>query len=350
MKEAIVYTGPKVEIRDVDVPKPERNQVVIKVAVSGSNPKDWKVPEWMEQANGTNQGDDIAGTIYAVGEGVTEFRKGDRVAAFHEMNTPHGSYAEYAVAWDHTTFFLPEKTSFEEGAALPLAAMTAAVGLYASDRLDLPQPWSPASKPTPLVVYGASSAVGSYVIQLAKRSNIHPLICVSGRAQEHVEKLIDRSKGDTIVDYRKGDDAVVQGIKDALKGEKLQYAYDAVSEKNSPENIAKVLDPASGKATFVLPPKGNWAGKHDCYEESVHQSTTMVGSVHSKNPADRDLGYVYFRYLTRGLEEGWFRGQPQEVVPGGLGGVQSALERLKDGTVSAVKYVFKISDTEGVNA
>ncbi|KAK5744324.1 hypothetical protein LTR17_002034 [Elasticomyces elasticus] len=350
MKEAIVYTGPKVEIRDVDIPKPERNQVVIKVAVSGSNPKDWKVPEWMEQANGTNQGDDIAGTIYAVGEGVTEFRKGDRVAAFHEMNTPHGSYAEYAVAWDHTTFFLPEKTSFEEGAALPLAAMTAAVGLYASDRLNLPQPWSPASKPIPLVVYGASSAVGSYVIQLAKRSNIHPLICVSGRAQEHVEKLIDRSKGDTIVDYRKGDDAVVQGIKDALKCEKLQYAYDAVSEKNSPENIAKVLDSASGKATFVLPPKGNWAGKHDCYEESVHQSTTMVGSVHSQNPADRDLGYVYFRYLTRGLEEGWFSGQPQEVVPGGLGGVQSALERLKDGTVSAVKYVFKISDTEGVNA
>ncbi|KAK0337806.1 hypothetical protein LTR91_010772 [Friedmanniomyces endolithicus] len=350
MKEALVYKGPKVEVHDVEIPKAEAGQVVIKVAVSGSNPKDWKAPEWFDQMNGSNQGDDIAGTIHAVGEGVTEFRKGDRVAAFHEMMKPGGSYAEYAVAWAHTTFFLPGKTKFEEGAALPLAAMTAAVGLYAVDRLNLPHPWAPATKPTPLLVYGASSSVGSYVLQLAKRSNIHPLICISGRAQEHVEKLIDRSKGDTIIDYRKGDEAVVQGIKDALKGEKLHFAYDAVSEKGSPQNIAKVLDTASGRTTFVLPPKGDWKGKFDDFEGSVHQSTTMVGSVHSESVADRDLGYVYFRYFTKGLEEGWFRGQPQEVVLGGLHGIQSALERLKDGTASAVKYVFKISDTEGVGA
>ncbi|KAK3111679.1 hypothetical protein LTR53_012829 [Teratosphaeriaceae sp. CCFEE 6253] len=349
MKEAVVRKGPKVEIRDVPIPEPEAGKVVIKVVFSGSNPKDWKGAEWFEHMGPLNQGDDIAGTIHAVGAGVTEFREGDRVAAFHEMMKPGGSYAEYAVAWAHTTFFLPEKTSFEEGAALPLAAMTAAVGLYAADRLNLPQPWSPAKKPIPLVVYGASSAVGSYVIQLAKRSNIHPLICVSGRAQEHVEKLIDRSKGDTIVDYRKGDDAVVQGIKDALKGEKLQYAYDAVSEKGSPENISKVLDPSTGKTTFVLPPQGDWNGKFPVFAESVHQSTTMVGSVHGENAADKDLGYIYFRYFTKGLEEGWFRGQPQEIVPGGLSGIQSALERLKDGTASAVKYVFKISETEGVS-
>ena len=60
-----------------------------------------------------NEGDDIAGTIHAVGEGVTEFKVGDRVAAFHEMMTPGGSYAEYAVSWAYTTFHIPEKTSFE---------------------------------------------------------------------------------------------------------------------------------------------------------------------------------------------------------------------------------------------
>lgn len=38
---------------------------------------------------------------------------GDRVAAFHEMMSPHGSYAEYAVAWAYTTFHIPAKTSFE---------------------------------------------------------------------------------------------------------------------------------------------------------------------------------------------------------------------------------------------
>ncbi|KAK3710988.1 hypothetical protein LTR37_010009 [Vermiconidia calcicola] len=344
MKEAVIATGPKVQISDTEIPKPGPGQVLIKVVFSGSNPKDWKVPEWMPDTPPLNQGDDIAGTIQSVGEGVTEFKTGDRVAAFHEMLKPHGSYAEFAIAWAHTTFLLPAKTSFEEGAAIPLAALTAVVGLYGAQKLNLPQPWSPAEKPIPLVVYGGSSAVGTYVIQLAKRSNIHPLICVAGRAQEHVEKLLDRSKGDTIVDYRKGDEAVAQGIKDALDGKKLEYAYDAVSEKSSYQNVSKVLDRESGKITLVLPPKGGWGAKFEEIPAGIHQSTTNVGSVHNDL---KDLGFVYSRYFTRGLEEGFFRGQPQEVVPGGLGGIQSALERLKDGTASAVKYVFKISDTEG---
>lgn len=45
-----------------------------------------------------NTGDDIAGTVEAVGEDVVGFNKGDRVAAFHEMTTSHGAFAEYAIA------------------------------------------------------------------------------------------------------------------------------------------------------------------------------------------------------------------------------------------------------------
>lgn len=215
--------------------------------------------------------------------------------------------------------------------------MTAAFGLFGDDTLNLPPPWSPASKPIPLVVYGASSAVGSYVVQFAKRANIHPLICVAGRAQEHVEKMIDRSKGDTVVDYRKGDHAVVQGIKDALKGATLNYAYDAVSEKNSYQNVCKVLDP-HGKITLILLGK-----EFPEIPKTVQQSITRVAQAHDNK---KDLAFVFCRYITRGLEEGWFQPQPQEVVPGGLNGIQSALEKLKDGTASAVKYVFRVADTK----
>ena len=111
MKEAIVAKGPKVTIHDVPIPKPGPNQILIKVIYSGSNPKDWKRPQNGEPHN---SGDDIAGIVEAVGDGVLEFKKGDRVAAFHEMMAPHGSFAEYAIAWDYTTFYLPEKTSFEQ--------------------------------------------------------------------------------------------------------------------------------------------------------------------------------------------------------------------------------------------
>jgi NADPH2:quinone reductase len=111
MKEAVITAGPKVIIRDASIPKPEHGWVLIKVIYAGSNPKDWKVPEWMPDPTPRNQGNDVAGFVEAVGEGVTEFRVGDRVAAF--LNMEGGGYAEYAVARAHTTFFLPENVSFQ---------------------------------------------------------------------------------------------------------------------------------------------------------------------------------------------------------------------------------------------
>lgn len=219
-----------------------------------------------------------------------------------------------------------------EGAALPLAALTAACGLYA--KLRLPQPWLPATEPTPLVVYGASSAVGYYTLQLAKRSNIHPLI----------ESVIDRSKGDTIVDYRQGDEAVVKGIRAALQeGQKLEYAFDAVSEKDSELNICQVLDPQSGKITFVLPKK------YESVPPGVTKTITFVGDVHGTPDDLWELGFVFSRYIARGLEEGWFKAQPQEVVPGGLEGVEQGLRNLKEGKASAVKYIFKVDETTGAS-
>lgn len=111
MKEALVHGGPKVQIIDSPVPAPGSDQVVIKVVVSGSNPKDWKRADSNKEP--WNTGDDVAGTVSAVGSNVTEFHVGDRVAAFHEMQAPNGSYAEYAVAWSHTTFHIPSQTSYE---------------------------------------------------------------------------------------------------------------------------------------------------------------------------------------------------------------------------------------------
>ncbi|EAT91687.2 hypothetical protein SNOG_00192 [Parastagonospora nodorum SN15] len=323
MKEAIVSKGPKVTIKDSPIPEPQADQVVIEVVVSGN-----LVPDY-----NANSGDDIAGYVHAVGSNVWEFKPGDRVASFHEMMTPGGSFAEYAVGWSWTTFHIPTTTSFEEAATLPLAAMTAAIGLH--QRLGLPTPWKPASEPTPLVVYGGAAAVGAYVIKLARLANIHPIIAVAGRAEKFVETLIDRSKGDTIVDYRKGDEAVVKGIKEALNGQKLHYAYDATSEHGSYTNIVQALEP-TGHLTLVLPGK-----KYEGIPESVNMTVTTVGEAHK---GDKDFAYIYFRYLARGLAEGFFTPHPHEVVPGGLEGVETALRNLKEGKASGVKYVFKIGE------
>jgi NADPH:quinone reductase-like Zn-dependent oxidoreductase len=181
--------------------------------------------------------------------------------------------------------------------------------------------------------------VGAYTIQLAKKSNIHPLICVAGHSQDHVKSLIDPGKGDTIVDYRSGDDAVVEGIRKAANGAKLFHAFDAVSEHNSYVNLSKVLERGS-KITLVLPGK-----KYEEIPEWIEHAITSVGCVHKEST---DFGFVYFRYIGLGLKEGWFKAQPTKVIPGGLGGVQKAMEELKAGRVNGIKQVFKIADTEGL--
>lgn len=228
---------------------------------------------------------------------------------------------------------------FTEAATVPLAAMTSAIGLY--NCLGLPEPWRPVdpnAEPTPLIIYGAGSAVGAFAVQLASRSNIHPLICVAGRSADHVQTLIDPSKGDVIIDYRAGDEAVVSGLAKALGGKKALHALDAVSENGSYQNINKVLSNGA-KLTVVLPGK-----EVDAAREGVEVSRTSVGTAHKEA---KDFAFVSFRLFGRGLAEGWFKPHRHEVVPGGLGGVQTALENLKAGKASAVKYVFRIAETEG---
>lgn len=199
----------------------------------------------------------------------------------------------------------------------------------------------PDSQRIPLVIWGASSAVGSYAVQLAKRSNIHPLICVAGRAQDHVEKLIDRSKGDTVIDYRKGHETVAQEMRASLNGAKLEYAFDAVSEDGSYQTICEVLDHHTGKITNIVP-----AQSYSDIPKTIQKSVTTVASIHEDL---KDFGYVYSRSFSKGLEEGWLRAQPQEIIPGGLTGVEKGLTNLKNGTASAVKYIFRIADTPGVH-
>lgn len=72
MLELLIHPGPKTELIESPVPTPNDDQVVIQVIVSGSNPKDWKRPEWLDVH--INQGDDIAGLVHAVGKNVTEFK------------------------------------------------------------------------------------------------------------------------------------------------------------------------------------------------------------------------------------------------------------------------------------
>ena len=77
MKEVLVHEGPRATIVESPIPTPSADEIVIKVDVSGTNPKDWKT--WWSPKLPVNMGDDVAGTVHNVGHNVEVFRVCSRI-------------------------------------------------------------------------------------------------------------------------------------------------------------------------------------------------------------------------------------------------------------------------------
>jgi NADPH:quinone reductase-like Zn-dependent oxidoreductase len=223
--------------------------------------------------------------------------------------------------------------------------MTSALALFVD--LKLPAPWSPqkpsGSEKLPILIYGASSATGAFAGQLAKLSNIHPIIGVAGKSAKLASEFCDY-----IVDYRDGEDAVVKGIQEALKIEglddKVKHVYDGVSEKGSHDIIARVIDPNGGVVSHLLPLE-LFAPKGFKYAEGVEAKLSHVEQAHGKQ---KDFAFLGYRYFARAMEDGRFKAHPFEVIPNGLEGVPTGLKNLRDGAARGVKYVYRIAETPGV--
>ncbi|KAI9091550.1 chaperonin 10-like protein [Phlyctochytrium arcticum] len=329
------------EIRETPIPQPSDDQVVIRVVAASSNPLDWKYVASFGRAGYQGAGDDMAGYIHAVGKNVYEFKPGDRVCAFHVMGTPHGAYAEYAIAESNTTFFISPKTSFEEAATFPMSCMTAAVAMYQD--LDLPTPWRPrkdSDPELPFIIYGGSSGVGGFALKLAKLSNIHPLITVCSKGQPFVEST---KAADHIIKYRETKD-VAAALKSALGDKKCFHAFDTVSFPDTFKAACAALSP-NGKVITLLPTPPAPPG--------INHIISMVGNVHKRDPSTFlpgipecgnaiDFGYIFYRYIGYLLAQSRISGHPYKVM-GGLDKVEEGMKLMQAGKLSASKLMYLIA-------
>jgi NADPH:quinone reductase-like Zn-dependent oxidoreductase len=170
--KAFVYQryGPPERLRmaEVDTPAPEADEVLVKVLAASVNAADWHMlrgkPLFSRATLGLLRpkhqilGVDVAGQVEAVGPGVTRFQPGDEVYA-NLLDHGYGGFAEYVCGPVAAVSSKPAKLSFEEAAAVPMAAVTALQGLR---RHGEPRPAQQ------VLINGASGGVGSFAVQLAK--------------------------------------------------------------------------------------------------------------------------------------------------------------------------------------
>jgi NADPH:quinone reductase-like Zn-dependent oxidoreductase len=331
------------------VPSPSSSEIVIKNVAVASNPKDWKLSTW-GMFEGI-EGNDIAGTVIAVGSDVTEFSIGDRVGSFTPMAThdKYGAYQRYTVTPAATSWKLGS-ASYEEAATLPLAVLTAVLGLFDKARLDLEEP-SSSGKPQgdhskeSVLIWGASSSVGSFALQLAKLAGYHT-IAIAGRSSA----LPKRLGADVLLDYTgKSDEQLKEEILAAEKslggGSQIVAAYDAVTSETTTGVLVQALSASPAlpggrakKITTVLPSK--LEGEHTSSGTSTVQVLrTMVGDAHTGSEEQKELLSRWIRQVGAWLDQGIFKPNVVKVVPGGLAGVKEGLKLLQDGKVSGEKLV-----------
>ena len=158
------HGGPEV-LKLQEVPKPTAGpgQVLIQVKAVGINPVDTYIRSgnYPGATLPYTPGRDCAGIVESIGEGVKEFRKGDRV---YTSGTITGAYAEFALAEVRTVHALPEKNSFAQGAALGIPYATAYRALFHKAQARAGE-W--------LLVHGASGGVGTAAAQLARAAGLN---------------------------------------------------------------------------------------------------------------------------------------------------------------------------------
>jgi NADPH:quinone reductase-like Zn-dependent oxidoreductase len=276
---AIVYTeyGPPdvLNLDEVRKPTPGDDEVLVKVHAASANAADWHVMRAdpflvrvmgfgvLKPKNG-RLGADLAGRVEAVGRDVTQFQPGDEV--FGDLSgRGFGAYAEYVCAAEDALASKPANVSFEEAAAVPLAAVTALQGLRYKGQVQ------PGQK---VLINGASGGVGTFAVQIARSFGAE----VTGVCSTAKLDMVISLGADHVIDYTKEDST------------KNGRQYDRILAANGYHPISDYRRALSPNGTYVMT---GGSGAQMLQAMTLGPIMSLTGS--------KKLGYVSMKQNKRDL-------------------------------------------------
>ena len=224
MKAIVVHQpgGPEMlKYEDAPRPEPKQDEILIRTMAAGVNPVDAYIRSGRYGGEMPYiPGMDVAGVVEKVGSAITKFKAGDPVYAYLSFKE-QGAYAQFTIAKENETAIKPKNISFEQAAAVPLAATTAWQALIDTAGLKAGQT---------VLIFGGSGGVGHFAIQIAKARGAKVIATASTQHQALLKKLgVDQA-----IDYAKTkfEDVVkdVDVVLEATRSDSMSRSYGVVKK------------------------------------------------------------------------------------------------------------------------
>ncbi|CAI7636656.1 unnamed protein product [Penicillium pancosmium] len=337
--------SPQLVQEQLPLPIPGAGQVQVKVSHVAQNPTDVQCFDVNAFGDGAVLGCDFVGEVTELGSGVTCLSRGDIVAGLlwggRNLSKCEiaglGGYSEYTVADQRISFKVPSSISKEEASTVPLAAATAWLALFSKGCLNLDR--SKATG-TSVLVWGGSSSVGLYTIQLASICGFDVVTTCSPRNEDLVRSCGARH----VFDYN--DPNVIEKVKEVTP--KLQHVFDTIGNAKSSSVSSRAFGDREGNLCTVRPGKANT----EHVTANTRVTDVLVWTAFLKDhryahfhwPAskeDHELANDLFDNLPTWLEQGKIKPNRSKVLHG-LGSVTQGFQEYRDGMISAYKIVYEL--------
>ncbi|KAJ6515403.1 chaperonin 10-like protein [Mycena sanguinolenta] len=330
-QKAIVVESPKAPfiLSTREVQSPGKGEVLIKTMAVALNPANWIQREYniLVDAYPVVLGNDVAGIVEEVGEGVEGISKGDRVYVQPPMGL--GGFQEYTISPNSPRFQIPEDKDFDEVATIPMAFTSACIGLFAAAPIGLglnpTYSWEKSQQGESALVIGGGTSVGQFAVQLLKSVGFTRIVAYASKkhfeylAQLGATECIDRSE------------APLDSLAAALK-EPVKVVYHAIDL--AALNTAYDCVRPSGAIVTCQP-----TAPMDRDVQAKNVTFVRLAPTPALMEFFKKAEQVMVKNLPEMLKEGIITGSRHEVLPNGIAGILGGLEKLQKGDVHGVKLV-----------